>query len=236
MANDQLPSRQIRAVHNAKTLVVYQAFSVEIAEPALAAGRFVPPFKLDRMTWIKPSFLWMMYRCGWATKPGQERVLAVTISRNGFEWALAHSNLSHYDPSVYASEADWAARKNTTPVRVQWDPDRSLMLEPLGHRAIQVGLGGPAVPSLSSVWMSTSDASTSKTTGSSPPVTDDRAQTDRRVSGSAAFSASRVTGVISWKVRHTVESDATAPNRLGWVRRCSMSAQLSPPPASTAIC
>jgi hypothetical protein len=26
-------------------------------------------------TWVKPSFLWMMYRSGWATTPGQERIL-----------------------------------------------------------------------------------------------------------------------------------------------------------------
>ncbi len=43
------------------------------------------------MTWIKPSFLWMMYRCGWAAKPGQERVLAVRITHEGFAWALTHS-------------------------------------------------------------------------------------------------------------------------------------------------
>ena len=72
-----VPARQIRAVYTAETITVYQAYPPEIAEAALAAGRFVPPFKRDRMTWIKPSFLWMMYRCGWATKPGQERVLAV---------------------------------------------------------------------------------------------------------------------------------------------------------------
>lgn len=47
------------------------------------------------MTWIKPSFLWMMYRCGWGTKEGQETVLAVDISRRGFDWALKHSCLSH---------------------------------------------------------------------------------------------------------------------------------------------
>ena len=50
------------------------------------------------MTWIKPSFLWMMHRSGWATKPGQERVLAIEITRAGFEWALSHAALSHYDP------------------------------------------------------------------------------------------------------------------------------------------
>ncbi|MGH3160001.1 MAG: DUF4291 domain-containing protein [Streptosporangiaceae bacterium] len=130
---------------DARTITVYQAYSPSIAEPAVAGGRFVPPFKLDRMTWIKPSFLWMMYRCGWATKPGQERVLAIRITRDGFEWALSNSSLSHYDPAVYADYAEWAERKKALPVRVQWDPERSLLLDPLGHRAIQVGLGDDAV-------------------------------------------------------------------------------------------
>ncbi|WP_458785448.1 DUF4291 family protein [Vallitalea sediminicola] len=30
---------------------------------------FGSSFKLNRMTWVKPSFLWMMYRSGWAKKP-----------------------------------------------------------------------------------------------------------------------------------------------------------------------
>jgi hypothetical protein len=68
------------ALHDDETLVVYQAYSPAIAEPALAEGTFVEPFRRERMTWIKPSFLWMMYRSGWATKPGQERVLAITIA------------------------------------------------------------------------------------------------------------------------------------------------------------
>ncbi len=140
----RVPARQVRAVFDAHTITVYQAYSPTIAEPAIAAGRFVPPFKLDRMTWIKPSFLWMMYRSGWATKPGQERVLAIQITREGFEWALGHSALSSYEPGLYASQQEWAERKRATPVRVQWDPERSLLLEPLGHRAIQIGLTGEA--------------------------------------------------------------------------------------------
>jgi hypothetical protein len=149
----QLPLRQIRAVFDVETVRVYQAFSPEIAEPALAAGRFVPPFKFSRMTWIKPSFLWMMYRCGWAAKPGQERVLAVSISRDGFEWALANSSLSHHDPAVYPSHTEWTARKNLTPVRIQWDPERSLRLEPLHHRSIQIGLSGEAARHYVSDWI-----------------------------------------------------------------------------------
>jgi hypothetical protein len=147
------PERQIRAVFDDRTVVVYQAYSPRIAEPALEAQRFVSPFKVERMTWIKPSFLWMMYRSGWATKPDQERVLAIRIHRDGFEWALAHSCLSHYDPAVDESYERWVERKRTSPVRIQWDPERSLHLAPLDHRAIQVGLGDEAARRYVGEWV-----------------------------------------------------------------------------------
>ena len=83
--------RQVRAVFDSDSITVYQAYCHEIADAALAEGTFVAPFRMNRMTWIKPSFLWMMYRCGWASKPGQERVLAIRMNRSGFEAALAES-------------------------------------------------------------------------------------------------------------------------------------------------
>ena len=43
------------------------------------------------MSWIKTNFLWMMYRCGWASKKNQERVLAVRITREGFETILKNA-------------------------------------------------------------------------------------------------------------------------------------------------
>ncbi len=79
--------RAVRALYTESAITVYQAYPDAIADAALAAGTFVPPFKRERMTWIKPSFRWMAYRCGWARKPDQERVLAVEITREGFEWA-----------------------------------------------------------------------------------------------------------------------------------------------------
>lgn len=147
-----VPQRQIRAGFTAGTVTVYQAYPAEIAVPAVAAGRFVPPFKRDRMTWIKPSFRWMMYRCGWGAKPGQERVLAVEITRTGFEWALANSCLSHYDPDLHPDRQAWQERLRTSPVRVQWDPERSVRLGPLPHRSLQVGLSGPAVARYVDEW------------------------------------------------------------------------------------
>jgi hypothetical protein len=114
---------------------------------------FVAPFSRSRATWIKPSFLWMAYRCGWAAKAGQERVLAIEISREGFEWALEHSCLTHYDPAVYPDAAAWHRRLSMTCVRVQWDPERDLRLRPLGHRSIQIGLTGEAVTRYADDWI-----------------------------------------------------------------------------------
>ena len=148
-----VPQRQVRASFTVRTITVYQAYPAEIAVPAVAAGRFVPPFKNDRMTWIKPSFRWMMYRCGWATKPGQEHVLAVEITRDGFEWALANACLSHYDRDVHPDQRAWQERMRVSPVRVQWDPERSIRLRPLPHRSLQVGLSGPAVPRYVDDWI-----------------------------------------------------------------------------------
>jgi len=147
------PFRQIRAVYSPESITVYQAYPPEIADAAVAAGRFVAPYKRDRMTWIKPSFLWMMYRCGWATKPGQERVLAIDITRAGFEWALANSCLSHFDPALHTDRDSWARRLRTSPVRIQWDPERSLSLGVLPYRSLQVGLAGEAAARYVDEWI-----------------------------------------------------------------------------------
>jgi Domain of unknown function (DUF4291) len=149
----QVGFRQVRAAFDDESLVVYQAYPPQIADRALMAGRFVPPFKFDRMTWIKPSFLWMMHRSAWATAPSQERVLAVRMKRSGFEWALAHASLSQYDKEIYASETAWLRCKASSPVRVQWDPERSLDLKPLRLRTIQVGLSGEATRMYVSEWI-----------------------------------------------------------------------------------
>jgi hypothetical protein len=145
--------RLIRAAYTSDTITVYQAYGPQIADAAVATGTFVPPFSRDRMTWIKPSFGWMMHRCGWAAKPGQERVLAVEISRAGFDWALAHSCLSHYQLGQHASPQAWAALKDSSPVRIQWDPDRAPSGGQLPHRAIQIGLSGDAVRRYCDEWI-----------------------------------------------------------------------------------
>jgi len=72
-----IPYCQIRARYDRDSITVYQAYSDAIAQPTLKAGRFVEPFSWNRMTWIKPSFLWLMARSNWGQKSGQENILEV---------------------------------------------------------------------------------------------------------------------------------------------------------------
>ncbi|MFJ5230794.1 DUF4291 domain-containing protein [Kitasatospora sp. NPDC088391] len=150
---DDVPVRQIRARHDEETVTVYQAFRPEIAGPAAAEGRFPAAFSLDRTTWIKPSFRWLMHRSDWARAEGQERVLGVVIRRSGFDAALAAAVLSSYKPGVHASKADWQRELRRSPARVQWDPERDLGLRPLAHRSLQLGLGGALARRYTSDWL-----------------------------------------------------------------------------------
>ncbi|ASZ11256.1 DUF4291 domain-containing protein [Chitinophaga pendula] len=149
-----MKERVIRASYDNDTITVYQAFNKQIAQSAVNNQTFVsPPFKKERMTWIKPSFLWMMYRSGWAGKENQEHVLSIRIKRSGFEWALKNSCLSHFDSAIHSSYDNWKAVLNNSPIRIQWDPEKDIYLQPLGYRSIQIGLSGIAVASYIEDWI-----------------------------------------------------------------------------------
>jgi hypothetical protein len=70
--------------------------------------------------------------------------------------------------------------------------------------------------------------------GSVPVVADERAQTLARTRAIASASDASTEASISWNARWTVESEGTEPKSVDWMRRCSMSAQDSPSPASTS--
>ncbi|WP_341841767.1 DUF4291 domain-containing protein [Chitinophaga caseinilytica] len=148
-----IPSKQIRARFDESTITVYQAYNPAIAQAAVRHQTFVSPFKAERMTWIKPSFLWMMYRSGWATKENQERILAIRLKRSGFERALENACLSHFDANVHRDHEQWQTLVKNTEVRVQWDPEKNIHLEELSYRSIQIGLSGSSVRSYVNEWI-----------------------------------------------------------------------------------
>lgn len=134
--------RHILAQFDQETIVVYQAYGPVIADGACREQRLSEGFSLSRMSWIKPNFLWMMYRSGWATKPGQERVLAIRLPRAFFDGVLARAVASSHDPGRHATRDEWARALKQSEVRLQWDPDHDPSGAPVTRRALQLGLRG----------------------------------------------------------------------------------------------
>jgi hypothetical protein len=151
------PFREIRAVFSEGTIRVYQAYSDRIADAAVAANSFRAPLEAgfwsaERMTWIKPSAVWMAYRCGWTTKKdkNQARVLALDLCAHRFRQVMLGATV------VHGNTAKGEMKRHE--VIVQWDPERvidpsaepkQVLTRKLTHvRSIQVGLRGGAVQML----------------------------------------------------------------------------------------
>ena len=145
--------RHILAQFDAETVVVYQAYRPEIGQFAARNGFFGGLFSLSRMSWVKPNFLWMMYRSGWGTKPDQEVTLAVRLWRDAFDTILARAVPSSFDARLYPDEAAWKAAVSASDVRLQWDPDHGPGGAPLARRAIQLGLRGETLSRYARDWI-----------------------------------------------------------------------------------
>lgn len=149
------PRNQIWAKQTDSTITVYQAYSDEIADSALRANTLVsPPFKLERMTWIKPSFFWMLYRAGWGFKDkNQKRILAIEILKDGFIEILKNATLSNFNQTINTTHDQWKSDLKQKPIRIQWDPERDYELNKTNKRTIQIGLKQPYVSPFISQWI-----------------------------------------------------------------------------------
>jgi len=144
---------EIRANYDDRTIVMYQAYNDAIADAALEAQRFVAPFSMRRMTWIKPSFCWLMHRSNWGKKSGQTRILAVHIHRDCWEDALRLGVLTHPEASIHGSREAWREKFEAASVHVQWDPERSVRGAALDHYSIQVGLSRHVIEEFATTWI-----------------------------------------------------------------------------------
>ena len=134
----------ILAQYDAASIVVYQAFNAVTAEYAVEHQRLGGPrYSLERMSWIKPNFMWMMYRCNWLEADDEQaRVLAIRIDRAFFDELLAQAVASSFRASGMESEAAWKRAVRGSDVRLQWDPDHGPKGGKLARRAVQLGLRG----------------------------------------------------------------------------------------------
>jgi hypothetical protein len=145
--------RHVLAHYNDHHVTLYQAFKPSIGVEAATHGAFGAGFSLSRMSWVKPGFLWMMFRCGWASKIDQETVLAITVTRAGFDEMLAGAVHSLLVPEVYGDQESWRAALASSDVRLQWDPDHTPHGAKLERRAIQLGLRGNTLRRYATEWI-----------------------------------------------------------------------------------
>lgn len=134
--------RHILAQFDDASIIVYQAYRPSIGRHAAEHGQFGGEFDFGRMSWVKPNFLWMMYRSGWGTKQDQEITLALRLRREFFDSILARAVPSTWDRDLYATSEDWSRAVGRSDVRLQWDPDHHPSGAKLERRAIQLGLRG----------------------------------------------------------------------------------------------
>jgi hypothetical protein len=139
--------RHILAQFDAETVIVYQAYRPAIGHYAAKHRAFGGEYSFTRMSWVKPNFLWMMFRSGWGTKENQEVTLALRIRRTFFDDILEAAVPSSWDRELFATEADWGKAVQNSDVRLQWDPDHHPSGAKLERRAIQLGLRGEVLES-----------------------------------------------------------------------------------------
>ena len=147
------PGRQILAQYDAESVIVYQAYRPAIGSFAARHGYFGGEFSFNRMSWIKPNFLWMMYRSGWGTKQGQEVTLAIWLRRQAFDAILKEAVHSAFVPEVYPTRQEWEQAVARSAVRLQWDPDHDPCGGKVERRAIQLGLRGDVLARYAGVWV-----------------------------------------------------------------------------------
>jgi hypothetical protein len=153
---ERLPKtgRQIIGCKEEENIIVYQAFNSAIANYAEANQRFGGnAYSFNRMSWIKPGFLWMMYRAGWACKEQQENILKITLPIIHFKTILQQATFSSFNSEVYATQENWKTELDKTSVRLQWDPDHDPYGNKQERKAIQIGMKGEVLKKFCSEWI-----------------------------------------------------------------------------------
>ena len=123
-------------------IVVFQAYKKSIAEFSVQHQFLGGEFSLNRMSWIKTSFLWMMYRSGWGSKENQESILAIRLKKENFLKIIHSAVHTSFNEKEYGNIEIWKEKLQNSEVRLQWDPDHDPHGQKLKRKAIQLGLKG----------------------------------------------------------------------------------------------
>ena len=146
--------RHLLATFDNDQVVVWQAHSGDVARRALAAGRFGGPgWSTDRLSRMRLSLPSLLDRCDWGRRPGRERILAVTLRRQGLDAMLRQAAHGAYEPGVYASPASWRLATRYANVMIGWYPDRDPGGAELARATLRLGLRDAALARFTEEWV-----------------------------------------------------------------------------------
>ena len=135
-------------------IILYQAFNSQITQYAMSNQKFGGQnYSFNRMSWIKPGFLWMMYRAGWASKENQQHILAITLPIVHFKKILAQATITSYNAQLFATAEEWKSELEKTEIRLQWDPDHDPFGTKEKRKAIQIGMKGEMLKKFCTEWL-----------------------------------------------------------------------------------
>ncbi len=144
----------IIAQYDRDSIIVYQAFKDTIAEYAVKNQKFGgSDYDFNRMTWLKPSFLWMMHYSAWGRKENQENVLAIRVSKKGFNEILRLAVITTYYKHIYPDSEVWKAELEGSDVQLQWEPYHDLFDNKTDRKAVKIGLKGEVLRRFNEEWI-----------------------------------------------------------------------------------
>lgn len=120
-----IPYCEIQAHYTEDTTTVHQAYSTgtdtaAVEHQCLDAS---PKFSITRMTWIKPSWAWMLYCSSYSYKdPGQDCILALSVRKEVFVELFRKVIIT---PSHRLITPKAKHEEELPHVSVQWDPERT---------------------------------------------------------------------------------------------------------------
>jgi hypothetical protein len=149
-----LKGKFIIAQFDKDSVIVYQAFNDAIAKYAVDNQRFGgDSYDFGRITWLKPSFLWMMYYSGWARNENQENVLAIRVSKQGFEHILRHAVMSKFVRSIHSDQESWEKQLAQSGVHLRWESYHDLFGDKTERKAARIGLSGQELRRFNEEWI-----------------------------------------------------------------------------------
>jgi hypothetical protein len=151
-----LPSKGkfIIAQFDTDWIIVYQAFKESIARYAVDHQKFGgPDYEFNRMTWLKPSFLWMMHYSEWGRKANQENVLAIKMKKAGFDEILDYAVMSTFYKEIYGSNKSWQEKLSKSDIQWQWEPYHDLFGNRTERKAAKIGIKGEVQRRFNEEWI-----------------------------------------------------------------------------------